>query len=364
MKLIRIVPLASLALVLFVAAVAFLSEPELDFQFSEPPDGGTLPPVDLALGAHELVGVIVDGEGNPVDGAGVSTTDAGRPVWTWTDDTGSFVLPELRAGEHEVLVTAHRFQATSFDVEVSDADDAAPLTLTLDRPIGEPPTVVGLRLRGLSGVVDLGPYAAVDGGYELLMLPTTSPTNVEGGFPRRVDVADDGAFEIELLHEGSYRVTLLSPEDRGARTPDLLVDAQGQPTLYEHRVDAEAAQLDLASRAGAIRGVVLGPASRKVGETTSSRRGLRGALVRAERYADDRDQPQGEAEEDAPRERTQAVLLNEFRATRTDEDGRYLLRDLPPGRYRVTVVAGRARRQREVVVPARGAADVDFQTTR
>ncbi|MEM1449331.1 MAG: carboxypeptidase-like regulatory domain-containing protein [Planctomycetota bacterium] len=362
MKLIRIVPLASLALVLFVAAVAFLTDPQLDFPFSEPPEGGALPPVDLALGTLSLQGVIVDEEGNPVDGAGVSTTDAGRPVWTWTDATGSFVLDELRAGEHEVLVAAHRFQSTAFDVEVTDAGE--PITLTLDRPIGEPPSVVGLRLRGLTGTIDLGPYAAIEGGYELLMLPTTSPTDVEGGFPRRVDVAEDGTFEVELMHEGSYRVSLLSPEDRGARSPDLLVDARGRPTLYEHRVDAEAAPLDLASHAGAIRGVVLGPASRQVGETTSSRRGLRGALVRAERYTDERDRTQGAPEDGGTRERTQAVLLNEFRATQTNEEGRYLLRDLPPGRYRVTVVAGRARRQREVVVPERTAVDVDFQTTR
>ena len=48
----------------------------------------------------------------------------------------------------------------------------------------------------------------------------------------------------------------------------------------------------------------------------------------------------------------------------TDPEGRFVLRDLRSGRYRVTVVAGRARRQTDVLVPAGGAVDVQFDTTR
>ena len=65
-----------------------------------------------------------------------------------------------------------------------------------------------------------------------------------------------------------------------------------------------------------------------------------------------------------PRRGTLLLEADDFRATRTDPEGRFVLRDLRPGRYRVTVVAGRARRQTDVLVPAGGAVDVQFDTTR
>lgn len=359
MKLLRIVPYASLALVTSVVAIAFLSDPELDFPFSEPPEGAALPTVDLGLGTAVLSGRIVDGLGEPISGAGVITKDGGRPVWTWTNANGEFVLSELGEGPRSVLVNALGFQATPFELTI-ESGTAEPVTLTLDRRIGPPPEPPGLLLRDLTGTVNLGAFAQTGESYELLFLPTTAPIEVDGGFPRRVVVEPDGGFAVDLLREGPYRVVLLSPFDRGAQSPDLFGDGEGGFQAYDHRADSEGTSLGLVSNAGAVRGVVLGPESRATGVTAGTRGVVRGALVRAERYAETRDR----SADTEPREQTALFLNNEFRSTRTDRSGRYVLTDLAPGRYRVTIVAGRARRQSDVIVPAREAVDVNFETSR
>lgn len=363
MKPLRLVPLASLAAVVGVGAVAFLSDPPLDFPFSEPPEGPPMPQVELTLGSHALVGRVVDDAGEGVDGAGVTTKDGARPVWTWTDADGNFTLDEIEDGPKRVLVTAQDFQSTGFDVPF-DASAPEPVVLTLERRIGPPADPPGLSLRDLVGTVDFGALAAPQKGYELLFLPLTKPSDVEGGFPRRVEVDPDGSFEVRLMHEGDYRVILLAPEDRGANAPDLLTTAKGETRTYEHRVDGEAGGLTIVSTAGGVRGTVTFPPSRSSVSAQPERQTVRGALVRVERYADERDALDQSEGEDPPRERTTNLLRDEFRATRTDAEGRYLLRDLPPGRYRLTVVAGRSRRQTDVTIPARTAVDVDLETTR
>ena len=367
MKLFRIVPYVSLALVGSVMAIAILSDPELDFPFSEPPEGAALPAVELGLGSTTLFGRVLDDQGDPIDGAWVITKDGDRPVWTWTDANGDFALRELAAGERSVLVNALGFLATPFDVATGAIDSstqAEPLTLTLERRIGAPPVTPGLRLRDLVGSVDLGVFARVDERYELLFMPTTTPLDVDGGFPRRAVVEPDGSFEVPLLHEGPYRLVLLSPLDRGARSPDLFGDGEGGVQTYDHSANAEGTTLGLTSNAGAIRGVVIGPESRASDDRATSRGIVRGALVRAERYAETPGRsPEAEPGE-SPREPTNPVLRDEFRATRTDRNGRYVLNDLTPGRYRVTVVAGRTRRQIDVTVPPREAVDIDFETSR
>lgn len=349
-RILSLVPLASLTAVLGVAAVAFLSDPPLDFPFSEPPPGAPIPRVDLSLGDHTLLGQVLGPDGAPVDGAGVSLEEGTRPAWTWTAADGSFSLPELDAGPKRVLVTALGLQATAFDVEL-DPTAADPLVLRLERAIVAPEVPEGLALQDLAGHVDLGSLASSSAGYELLFQPLLPPSDFEGGFPRRVAVDSTGRFEVRRLHEGHYRVILLAPVDRGADGPDLLSTGSHDVVTLRHGADGATGEVELASVAGSIRGAVSAPAT----QPDSVDRAVRGALVRAEPFAGDDSAPPGSG----------LVLdADHFRATRTDPEGRFTLPDLRPGRYRVTVVAGRARSQSDIVVPAGETIEVNFETTR
>ena len=349
-RLLTVVPFAALTVVLGVLTVAFLSDPPLDFPFSEPPGGAPIPAVELSMGEHTLVGQVVDPSGAPVDGAGVSLKEGARPFWTWTAADGSFSLAELDAGPKRVLVTALGLQATAFDVELDPAA-VDPVVLHLEREIVAPEVEEGLLLQDLSGRVDLGPLAGAEAGYELLFMPLLPPSELGGGFPRRVALDPSGRFEARLLHEGDYRVVLLAPQDRGGKGPDLLSSNSGDIVTLQHGADGATGEVRYASVAGAIRGTVTAPATRP----DAVDRPVRGALIQAEPFAGGRPDRTGAAS---------AVKADDFRATRTDPEGRFVLSDLRPGKYRVTVVAGRARRQSDIVVPAREMVDITFETTR
>lgn len=349
-RVLSLIPLAALTVILGVLAAAVLTNPPLDFPFSEPPPGAPMPPVDLSLGDHTLAGQVVGPDGAPVDGAGVSLREGARPAWTWTSSDGSFSLPELDAGPKRVLVTALGLQATAFDVELDPAD-TAPIILKLERRIVAPDVPEELALQDLRGEVDLGPQADPDAHYELLLLPVLLPSDLAGGFPRRVAVDRAGRFEAPLLQEGDYRVILLAPHDRGGNGPDLLSSGEDDVITLRHGADGATGEVRLVSLAGSIQGTVTAPA---VGDDGVDRP-VRGALIRAE--------PLTELEA-AAGDSSVVLGADDFRATRTDPEGRFVLVDLRPGRYRVTVVAGRARRQSDIVIRAGGTTDVHFETTR
>ncbi len=349
-RILSVVPLAALTVVLGVLAAAVLTDPPLDFPFSEPPPGAPIPSVDLSLGDLTLTGRVISPDGAPVDGAGVSLKEGIRPVWTWTSSDGSFALTELDAGPKRILVTALGLQATAFDVELGPGT-ADTVELKLERKIIAPEVSEGLSLQDLRGRIDLGPLASTEAGFEVLFQPLLSPLELDGGFPRRVAVDRAGRFEAPLLQEGGYRIILLSPDNRGADGPDLLSTGAQDVITVQHGADGETGELELTSKAGMLRGTVTAPST----ETGGTDRPVRGALVRAEPLTVDPAEP---------RRGTLLLEADDFRATRTDPEGRFVLRDLRPGRYRVTVVAGRARRQTDVLVPAGGAVDVQFDTTR
>jgi hypothetical protein len=345
-----VVPLAALTVVLGVLAAAILTDPPLDFPFSEPPPGAPIPSVDLALGDLTLSGRVVGPDDAPVDGAGVSLKERDRPVWTWSSSDGAFALPELDAGPKRVLVTALGLQATAFDIELGP-EGADPVVLKLEREIVPPEVPEGLALQDLRGKIDLGPLAGPEGGFEVLFQPLLSPSELGGGFPRRVAVDREGRFEAPLLQQGGYRVILLAPDDRGASGPDLLSTGAKDVITIQHGADGETGELELASKAGLLQGTVTAPAT----GADEADRPVRGALVRAEPLSVDPDET---------RRGTLVLGADDFRATRTDPAGRFVLRHLRPGRYRVTVVAGRARRQSDIIVPEGTAVDVPFDKTR
>ena len=64
----------------------------------------------------------------------------------------------------------------------------------------------------------------------------------------------------------------------------------------------------------------------------------------------------GEASDGQPR-----VDRSTFRATRSDEQGRFELSNLVPGTYIVTMVAGRRREERRIEIGERGEVVLEFE---
>jgi len=348
MTLLRWIPVLSLGVVLGVILVSSLSSPPLSFPFTEPPAGAALPAAEIQVGDRTLFGMVTGADGEALEGAGVSIQQGTRPYFAWTDAEGRFALEELLAGDVRVLIVAQGYQATAFETAGVQATSASHRKLfVMERPIGAPPTPPGIKLADLRGQVDFSPSASPEAGYELLLLPTTAPTDGTGGFPRRARVAVDGSFEFDLLHLGSYRAILLSPEDRGGAVPDLLASADGSARTLEHVAGDEMPALVLESTAGALRGVVYAGAL----EGT-----VRGALIRAERV---RDGVAPDAAPDAPGDGR--LERSDFRAAQSGPDGEYLIRDLAPGRYLVSLVAGRRRQDLTVDIPAREAVELDLR---
>lgn len=342
MNLLRVVPVVSLALVLGVAAVAWLTDPPLDYPFQEPPSGAAMRDVDLGIGGETIIGQVLSADGTPLPDASVLTRQGVRTIWAWTDAEGHFVLEGTSRGPCKILVTALGFQSTGFDLK---EDVEQPLALTLTREIPDQPVIPGLVLRDLVGTIDLGP-GAIGGprNYELLLHPTTPATETNGGFPRRTTLNPDGGFAIDDLHAGEYRVVLLSPDDAGARGPDLLSPLGGPAVIHVHGAGDGPARLTAQAAFGILRGVVAVPREDGSGP-------VRGALLRAAPLA--QEEPAGD-----PADRPF------FRAARSDTNGRFMLRDLAPGTYRVTLVSGNVRQEQEVTLRPRNQADVVFEIQR
>ncbi len=356
MTLLRWIPVLSLGVVLGVVLVSSLSSPPVDFPFTEPPDGAALAAAEIQVGDRTLFGVVTGIDGAPLDGAGVSIQQGTRPYFTWTDAEGRFVLDELLAGDVRVLIVAQGFQATAFEVAGVQATSVAePKPFVMDRPISAPPTPPGIQLADLSGKVEFSPPADENEGpregYELLFQPTTAPGDGDGGFPRRVAVKSDGTFDVKLLHVGRYRTILLAPEDRGGSVPDLLAGADGAPRTFEHVQGDEVPTLVLNSTAGALRGVVYDD------EIEGSVPGtVRGGLIRAERIRSDVGADTGQGNPSGRR-----LERSDFRAVQSGPSGKYVVRDLAPGRYLVSLVAGRRRQEFTVDIPPRKTVDFDLR---
>ena len=351
MSLLRIVPSLSLGLVLGALTISTCSDPPVDFPYTEPPEGEPPPPVELPLGEVTFHGRVVDAEGQPIDGAGVSIDQRGRPFYAWTDANGRFTLSEVWPESVRVRVIALGFMATALDgTDLTGTSADAPRELVLTRRISEPPRPAEMRLADLEGLVRLpeGASPAPEGSYELLLVPTSAPTDPGRGFPRRAPVAPGGEFRIDLLHEGTYRAVLLAPEDRGGRGPDLLAGTDGAPRIVEHAAGSELGGLELVATAGRVRGRVSGAAN--ADDLEADPPAVRGALLRAERIL-------GETSDGRPR-----VDRSTFRAARSDKEGRFELSDLAPGPYLVTMVAGRRHEERRIEIPERGEVVLEFES--
>ncbi len=326
MRVTTLIPLLALVAMAIVLALASRDAPPLAADFGRPPQEHELPTPELDLGEAELVGTVYGADGKPVEGASLFVVQRGRPLWTFTDRHGAFVLGGLREGPVEVSVHAPEQMATTIATRVG----VGPVSLRLTEPIPQDFHLPDPEPSDLTGWIvadgrDLG-------GFEVALTPTR-PADLPGsGIPRRTICDGEGHFQFDALTPGDYQVILLPPWARGGSWPDLLGGLNGPPIRFSHPLSGPL-QIPLGS--GSVAGTAFDQAHGEV---------LSGALVVALPLT-------GSGE---------ALASGRFPPVRTDAGGAYRLDPLPAGRYRVILTAGEEVREREVEVRPRETTDPGF----
>lgn len=229
-------------------------------------DGGT-ETVDFQLAADEIVGRVVDGEGQPLEKAHVQLTWQGTDYrLATTDSNGDFAFPIEQEGEAEL--TAHKQGYRSSEplvLEVGEDLQLAPVVLTLSRQPeieGRLSTAGGSPVAGgwvssyklevqepvLVGTVQTGP----DGRFRLPVAPGRAHRLFFGGpncplGARSIDSAPDPDTPVEILcaeAPANLQITLKTPEGTPREGASLLL-VRGKVVYPQPVVAAHLSRLGL-----------------------------------------------------------------------------------------------------------------------
>jgi carboxypeptidase family protein len=320
-----LIPLTGLVALAVLVVLAARDAPPLTADFGEPPEKADLPRPRLDLGTAKLEGTLLGRDGTPVEGAGLFVVRAGRPIWTFSDGAGRFVLAEVDPGPIEVAIHAPGHQAALLTTEAG----AGVVILRLPHALPDPGLLPDPTPQDLTGRIE-APHADLS-GFEVALIPRAAITEPGTGVPRRTTCDRDGRFEFPGLTPAEYEVLLLPPWASGGGWPDLLTPLTSRALRFSH---PPAAALVLHLATGDIAGSVF----------EADGGALEGALVMAipaPESADTQD----------PRR---------FPPTRSGTDGAFRLEFLPPGKYRVLLSAGGEQREIEVRVTPGAAVDPGF----
>jgi hypothetical protein len=323
MRLLALVPVLVLIGLGIVTWAALREAPPVDFPYWDPPPGAVLTRPEPPVGAAVLAGRLLAPDGLGIQGGRVSAIGRDRLLWTYAGADGEFRLEELDPGPVDVQVLAVGFLPATFAL-VAGAD---PVELRLT-PAPDRPELPELAWSDLTGRVLAEGHPSDLAGYEVALLPVSAPEELGGVLPRRATVEARGRFALPELAHGTYRVLLLPPWARGASGPDLATRLVDPPRTFEH---PGGAPLELTPVAGEIHGRVREPGGERFVE---------GALVLARPVGDD------------------SALV--WPPAVTDHEGAFLIPDLPPGRYRVSIVAGEERLEREATVHPQARIELDL----
>lgn len=290
-----------------------------------------LPPLAGPGGSLRLAGTIESDQGVPAAGAQVAlfARDDAEPAeeplhWTFSAEDGSFALEHLAPGDYRVVLVAPPLPPRSFDLQLPVAEDvrwqlAAPLPALPVLPEITRLQIAGvLRPPGGDGAAN-GATGDPPAGYEVVLRPAPETGRASGAVVRRARSDASGRFEFGELAVARYLVEVLPPWARGGSWPVL---ARREIELGADAPD----ELVLELVSGEIQGQLIEAGGRE----------LQGALVQvfALESLDAAGAPLG------------------WPPTATDAEGRFQVGDLPAGRYRVHVRAGKARRELETRVEA------------
>lgn len=321
------VPLAALAVFVVGTIWVLTKDVSLGEPLPQEPEGAGLEAPDVGLGSETLVGRVLDGSGAPLVEASVFTALRGRPLYTYTDGSGRFELHGLDPGEVMLSLLARGYDSMERTVRVGDG----PVELRFEGERLERPALIDPVESDLLGAVEMPAGQRSPEGYEVYLEPANGPEVLGGPIPRRAAVSANGSFQVPKLIHGLYSVRLLPPFATGGSWPDLLTGFEDPPTSYEHGTLFPG--MRLVARCGELAGVAQSRAP--IGVEPEP---LEGALVRAEPDLG------GGVEVDQPQRIHPSAT--------SGAEGRWLLRDLPPGRYRVFLTAGGEGRETFVTIPA------------
>lgn len=327
MRLLALVPVAVLLSLGIVCWLALRESPGPEFGFWEPPETAPLEAPALPLGSAAVLGRLVDANDQPVPDAVVAAVDQGRLAWARSSADGTFALTEVAPGPLEVSVAASGFVPRHARLVAGEA--AAEIAL---ERAPRPPLLPELAWSDLTGRVEGLPGP----GYELAFTPEAAPDELGGALPRGVAVEASGRFVVPRLAHGDYGVRLLPPWARGADAPDLLARLGDPPRPVVHPPAGES-RLTLTYDAGEIQGRVRASAPGRFEY-------VEGALVLVTARL-------GGGE--APR-------TLRWPPVATDAEGAFLVTDLPPGEYDVSIVAGHETLERHVTVHAGATTRLDL----
>jgi hypothetical protein len=308
-------------------AIGFVVErltdrPEAPMEVTPAPQAA-LTPVALQPRARSLSGKVVGPQSEPIAGALVALVAGDEPHWTYTDDAGGFLLSGIARGPWSVNVVATAHDPLSLTLP----DDAKPAEIRLPDSQHQTPKIAAVERAPWSGRIDAAPDV-IARGFEVVLTPVLPLETLSGPVPRRLLCDAEGRFAIADLITGEYTLAVLPSWAQGGSWPDLARGENDAPRKFVHAKDA-AAEVAVTIEAGAISGVVL------------DREGnpLEGALV----------------------------LLASARAAEkvwppvtADPRGAFLLRDLPAGRYALSVRAAGGSAQLDVEVRPRETLAVDL----
>ena len=331
--------------VIFVAIVVgallagFLTEhgrvddpiPELDLTPAPQPK---FEPLEVPAGEHRLAGRVIAVNGEPAPDVQVflygSEPQPGRiePLhWTFTDADGHFEIEELRAAEYRValMLPGHPTRPARSVTIPHDGEVAWTLPAALG-PLPVLPTIERADLVGqLFSPIGLTVEQYPVEGYEILALPRSGNHPLSGAVVRRTRSDAEGRFEIADLVAADYRIVVLPMWAAGGSWPFL------DEVVHRHEPEPPRGWLlRLRLRCGELAGSVADPGGRPI----------QGALIKVwEAGNPDRLWP----------------------PTATDAKGRFLVRDLPTGRYVARARAGAEGHDLEVRVEAGTRLEVTFE---
>lgn len=325
--------IAFTALVFLGIAVGFLAE---RLEKPEPPDSGfgafhpvALAPLEAPGGTLTLAGRVETEAGTPAGDVQVTlfpedphAPEAEPLHWTFTDDAGRFALTHLAPGDYQVVLVGPPAPPTKLALALPCEGE---VTWRLSAPLPPLPVLPEIERRRIEGQVARPraspaeePSAAA--GYEVVLRPAPEVPALSGAVVRRALSDATGRFVLDELVLARYRVEILPPWARGGSWPVL---AAGE---LEVSRTSPGGELTFELQVGELAGELI------------EARGLplEGALI--EVFALEAQDPSG------------AHLA--WPPTVTDAWGRFLVGDLPPGRYGLHLRAGGARRDVEARVSA------------
>jgi hypothetical protein len=315
----RLPYLGWLLIVVLLLVRSFRTE-GLDLPHFPVPPQVNLPEEVLASSNDGIMGRVVDFEANPIAEALVMVHVGGELTWDYSDEQGYFTIPRLAPGPRDITVVARKYAAKLLPNLTASPE----IVIDMGESVGAPPSLPAIGQSDLAGKVS--PAIAGRGllGYEVQMIPLARPETIGAPTPARTSVAADRTFKFPGLLHGEYRLVVLPPFARAGSWPNL-VDS-GQKTLVHGPV---LKQLEIQLGAGEIAGRL----------TDHEGEFVAGALIMVE-PSDDPGRP--------------------WPPVQSDDAGGFRVEHLPPGHYRLQVIAGEARLEEIIEVLSGVTSEVDL----